>query len=204
MKMQSAAQHEGQRTKLRWNAIGAAMALGLLLAAGPLMAQGQQDQNSNATGSDKGGHSIGFIASDRATEGDVGLPLYPGSRPHKDKDNDSPAAQLGLWGGDSGFKLAVRKEEVNDSPDKVKMFYAKALAKYGKVLNCSNPPAAASEKDKSKPSRELTCDDEKPDSGEVLLKSGTKEKQHLVGITPNGSGSVYQLVYLEAKGLDSK
>jgi hypothetical protein len=33
-----------------------------------------------------------------------------------------------------------------------------------------------------------------------MFKSGTKEKQHIVGITPNGTGSLFQLVYLEARG----
>src|SRR5208283_772260 len=53
----------------------------------------------------------GVIASGEADAKDVGLPLYPGSRRHKDKDEDSTGANLGLWGGGSGFKLVVLKME---------------------------------------------------------------------------------------------
>src|SRR6266576_2454982 len=49
----------------------------------------------------------GLIVSARATAKEVGLPIYPGSMPHKDQDkdndNDSPAAKLGLWGTSLGF-----------------------------------------------------------------------------------------------------
>jgi hypothetical protein len=56
----------------------------------------------------------GLIVSARATAKEVGLPIYPGSIPHKDqdKDNDSPAAKLGLWSTSFGFKLVVLKMEV--------------------------------------------------------------------------------------------
>jgi hypothetical protein len=36
------------------------------------------------------------------------------------------------------------------------------------------------------------------------FKAGTKEKQHVVGIEPNGSGSVFQLVYVESPDSDKK
>jgi hypothetical protein len=42
----------------------------------------------------------------------------------------------------------------------------------------------------------LTCGDDKPEKGGMLLKSGTKEKQHIVAIQPNGQGSLYQLIAL--------
>jgi hypothetical protein len=133
------------------------------------------------------------IAADAHAK-DLGLPLYPGSRRHKDKDEDAPAASLGLWGDGSGFKLAVLKMESDDSPDKVATFYKKTLAKYGKVLDCSHPsPADAA---KNAPANQLTCADEKPDKGGLLFKSGTKEKQRIVGIQPNARGSLYQLVYI--------
>jgi hypothetical protein len=125
---------------------------------------------------------------------DIGLPLYPGSRRHKDKDEDSPGVNFGLWGGGSGFKLAVLKLESDDSPDKIADFYKKKLSQYGKVLDCSNPSPANSGKDDK--SNMLTCGDDKAEKGGMVFKSGTKEKQHLVAIQPNGHGSLFQLVYL--------
>jgi hypothetical protein len=38
----------------------------------------------------------------------------------------------------------------------------------------------------------------------VLFKAGTKEKQHLAAVQPNGSGSRYQLVYLADWGNSEK
>jgi hypothetical protein len=55
------------------------------------------------------------------------------------------------------------------------------------------------EKDKS--SNGLDCDSDHPEKGETVLKSGTKEMQRIASVKTNGSGSVYDLVYVEAKGL---
>ena len=146
--------------------------------------------------------SAGLIVSGNAGAKEVGLPIYPGAKPHKDKDNDSPAAQIGMWGSSFGFKLAVMKMESADAPDKIAEFYRKALAKYGRVLNCPGVSTESSGKDKSASSNSLDCGDDKPDPGGMLLKAGTKEKQHIVGIKPNGQGSLFQLLYLEARGDD--
>jgi hypothetical protein len=148
---------------------------------------------------------VGATASTKATAKDVGLPIYPGAKPHKDKDNDSDALNVGLWGNTFGFKMALMKLESTDSPDKVAAFYAKALAKYGKVLNCSDPAQAKTTKDKGDSSNQLTCDDDgKSDKGEVVYKVGTKDNQHIVSVQPNGSGSVFDLVFLYTRGTDEK
>jgi len=142
---------------------------------------------------------VGLIVSARATAKEVGLPIYPGSIPHKDqdKDNDSPAAKLGLWGTSFGFKLVVLKMESKDAPRKVADYYQRALAKYGTVLDCTN---ATRPQAKDENSEKLTCYDDKPEAGGMLFKAGTKEKQHIVGIQPNGTGAVFQLLYIEARG----
>lgn len=140
----------------------------------------------------------GLVISPEAKAKDVGLAIYPGSKPHK--DDDSTSANLGLWGGGAGFKLAVLKMETADSPAKVAEYYKKALAKYGTVLDCSKssgkPQSQNAEKDDS--SKTLTCGDDKAESGGMLFKSGTKDKQHIVNVQPQGSGTFYQLVYLNA------
>ena len=142
----------------------------------------------------------GLVISPEAKAKDVGLAIYPGSKPHKDKDDDSTSANLGLWGGGSGFKLAVLKMETAESPSKVAEYYKKALAKYGPVLDCSKssgkPQTQDAEKDDS--SKTLTCGDDKAESVGMLFKSGTKDKQHIVNIQRLGSGTFYQLVYLSA------
>jgi len=173
-----------------------AIAMGLIFAAAAMPAGAQDKKDSDANKSD--GESIGFIASKNASAKEVGLPVYPGSRRHKDDSDDSASVQLGAWGGSSGFKLVVLKMESDDAPGKVTAFYRKALSKYGKVLNCSDS-ATTVEKDKS--SNGLDCDSDHPEKGETVLKSGTKEMQHIASVKTNGNGSVYDLVYVEAKGL---
>jgi hypothetical protein len=146
----------------------------------------------------------GLVLSARATAKEVGLPIYPGSMPHKDqdKDNDSPAAKLALWGTSFGFKLVVLKMESKDAPGKVADYYQRALAKYGTVLDCTN--AARSQQATDERSEKLTCGDDKPEAGGMLFKAGTKEKQHIVGVQPNGTGAVFQLLYVEARGEKKK
>ena len=141
----------------------------------------------------------GLIVSARATAKEVGLPIYPGALPHKDHDkDDSPAAKLGLWGSSFGFKLVVLKMESNDAPGKVAGYYQKALAKYGTVLDCTNPTPA--QQDRNDNSAKLTCGDDKPEKGGMLFRAGTKEKQHIVGVQPNGAATIFQLLYIEARG----
>jgi len=139
----------------------------------------------------------GLVVSGQATGKDVGLPIYPGARPHRDSNNDSDAARLALWGGGSGFKLTVLKMESKDAPAQVADFYQKALAKYGKVLDCTHGGTDADEKNDA---RVLSCGNDKPDKDGRLFKSGTKEKQHIVAIEPYGTGTTFALIYLWAKG----
>lgn len=153
---------------------------------------------------EKGDQGAGIYFNAEAGAKDVGLPIYPGARPHKDKDSENPSAKFGLWGSSFAFKLAVVKLESNDPPQKTAAFYKKALAKYGTVLDCVADSSKAREKDESKESNKLTCEGDKPDPGGMTFKAGTKEKQHVVGIQPNGSGSLIQLVYVESPDSENK
>jgi len=144
----------------------------------------------------------GVTFSKQATSKEVGLPVYPGAKPHRDEKDDSDSVRMGLWGGSFGFKLAVMKLESDEAPEKIAEFYKKALAKYGTVLNCSDPSQKPSDKDKRGASNQVECDDDKPEKGGQVFKAGTKEKQHVVGIQPNGQGSLFQLVYVEAQSDD--
>ena len=152
----------------------------------------------------QGQSGAGVMVSKQATAKEVGLPVYPGAKPHKDEKDDSGAVQMGIWGSTFGFKLAVVKMESNDAPEKIAEFHKKALAKYGTVLNCSDPSQKTNAKDQTGSSKRLECGDDKPEKGGLLFKAGTKEKQHIVGIQPNGQGTIFQLVYMEARGDDKE
>jgi len=177
--------------------------LGLIfLAALPLGAQDKK--GSGKTDSDMDQEGFGIVASKRAGAKDVGLPLYPGAREHKDKSEDSPAVKFGLWGGNSGFKLAVLKLESNDGPEKVAAFYRKALSKYGKVLDCRGSSKVTTGDNKGSSSNELGCDDDQPENGELVLKAGTKQEQHVVGIKSSGGLTQFQLVYVMTRGSETE
>jgi hypothetical protein len=169
-----------------------------------LSAAGQEKDKTgvNVTVTSKDGSEAGLVISAQATAKETGLPLYPGAKPNKEDGNGSAAANLGLWGSTFGFKLVVLKMESSDSPEKVAAFYQKALAKYGTVLNCTGVSKAQGDKDKHDSSNKLTCDDDHADAGEMMFKAGTKEKQHLVSVKPNGTGCTFNLLYLEARSDD--
>lgn len=153
---------------------------------------------------EKGDQGAGIYFNAEAGAKDVGLPIYPGARPHKDKDDEKPSAKFGLWGSSFAFKLAVLKLESSDSPQKVAAFYKKALAKYGTVLDCGAATSQGADNGEDQSSKKLTCEADKPDPGKMTFKAGTKEKQHVVGIEPNGNGSLFQLVYVESPDSDKK
>jgi hypothetical protein len=151
---------------------------------------------SCAMAQDEGG--AGLVFSGKATDKDVGLPIYPGAKPHRDTSDESEAARVGLWGGGLGFKVAAMKMQSNDSPAQVADFYRKELAIYGKVLDCTT--GAAGDERKNDTSGVLTCANDKPTRGGMLFKAGTKEKQHIVGIEASGKGTNFALVYVWVKG----
>jgi len=137
----------------------------------------------------------GIVLSKQASSADVGLPIYPGAKPHKDPGSDTDSARLGAWGGPFGFRLAVMQLESSDAPAKIAEYYTKALAKYGTVLDCTNGGTVRNDS-----SDALTCDAKPAKNGGMVFKAGTSKKQHIVGIEPNGSGSTFALVYLWTKG----
>src|SRR5215472_539027 len=173
----------------------------MLCFASSLAAQEKQDKEAEGG---KGSKGAGIYFNAEASAKDVGLPVYPGARPHREKDDDSTSAKFGLWGGSFGFKLAVVKLESNDSPQKIAAFYKNALAKYGTVLDCGAASSQGGDKDENESSKKLTCEGDKPDPGKMTFKAGTKEKQHIVGIEPNGNGTLFQLVYVESPDSERK
>jgi len=146
---------------------------------------------SPATAQDKDG--AGLIIGKASSE-NVGLPIYPGATPHRDPGNDSDSARLSLWGGGHGFEVAAKTMESSDAPAHVADFYKKALAKYGKVLDCSHDVTQSGGKNDSP--NALTCAHDQPKQGGMLFKAGTEKKQYIVAIEPNGSGTVFHLVYV--------
>jgi len=135
----------------------------------------------------------------------TGLPLYPGARPKREKDNDP--LNFGILTESFGFKIVVAKYESDDAPGKVLDFYRERLKKYGKVLEChtsehgGDAHADIDDKHSDSQRKDLKCEGD--NTGPVTeLKVGTEDHQHVVAIEPNEghSGSIFALVYVYARG----
>ena len=120
----------------------------------------------------------------------LGVDVYPGAKIAKDGNNDGKGATLSFeWGRDSAH-LYVQKFVTSDSADQVVAFYRKQLAKYGPVVECREGKAVAAV------TSELKCEGGKDHSG-IELKSGTEQKQHIVGVTPKDGQTEFGVVYLD-------
>jgi hypothetical protein len=145
-----------------------------------------------------GGFSAGIEMREQATSKDLGLPIYPGAQVQRDSKDDKGSVTLGLWGGAFGVHLAVGQYRSEDGLDDVAGFYRRALAPYGRVLECRAENSGAKA---SKPAPEqLGCDDAEPGHNGLVLKSGTKKDQRVVALQPKGKELRFQLVRLTARG----
>lgn len=186
----------------RSSAFFAAMLIGAMMVS-LCAAQSQKtdtDQNDNFdVRSNVGDLHLGKDADAQR----VGLPLYPGARPKKEKDNDP--LNFGVFTEAFGFKIVIAKYESDDAPPKIVDYYRKQLKKYGKVLECRTSEhggdATADFNDHDNNSKALKCEGD--NSGPVTeLKVGTEDNQRVVAIEPkeSGSGSTLALVYVYARG----
>jgi hypothetical protein len=148
------------------------------------------------------GINAGLEIQDKVSLADMGLPAYPGAVPQREDSDDKASFGLNLWGGSFGIKLQVLKFHSDDGLDKVSDFYRGALARYGKVLDCSLtlPEDASSEAGaKAGENRKLAlrCDREDRKDGKRVYKVGT-DKNHfrLVSLQREGRGVNFQVVHL--------
>jgi len=145
--------------------------------------------------------AAGLEVGTAPSAGDLDLPLYAGATARRDVGEDGHGIKLSLWGGTLGFKLAVAKYRSADTVDSVAAFYRDALARFGPVLDCSNPPARSAAA--SSDSKVLACEaGDKAEAGGRLYKAGTKANQRVVHIKPAGEGARgvdFDLVRLEAR-----
>jgi hypothetical protein len=124
---------------------------------------------------------------------DTGLAVYPGAKPNPKPSGDHNSANVNISSSMFGVKVVALEYVSDDTPDKIKEFYKKELAKYGSVLDCKN--GVKEEGD------QIACSDT-PKHGEHQgeLVVGTKKRQHLVKIQPDGKGTKFALVYVQLRG----
>lgn len=143
---------------------------------------------------------------------DTGLAIYPGARQAPRSEHDDSQANVNIATAWFGVKVVALKYESDDSPEKVLDYYRKDMAKYGRVLECKDgKEIGGSSSSASDDSEALTCKDhEKKDHGMNInigdhesdtteLKVGTKSRQRIVAVKPNGNGSRFDLVYVQTR-----
>lgn len=144
---------------------------------------------------------------DAVVPAEVGLPVYPGATLVHKEGKDSGSADVNMSFG--SFKLRVKAVSYRtpDSPDKVEAFYRDGLKKYGDVITCHGDKAVGTP---AQTSEGLTCGDHHggkhvkidTDTGShnLDLKAGSKEHQHVVGISSDGGGTTIGLVTVDLPG----
>jgi len=136
---------------------------------------------------------------------DTGISVYPGAKlAQKNDDGDSDRANFNLSTSIFGIKLVVVKYTSDDTPDKLVAFYTKDLKKFGSVLECQKSGKGPDVNikidsgDKPKGSNEQKCKgDGKGDT--IELKVGPEGNQHIVAVSPKGTGSEFALVYVRTR-----
>ena len=138
---------------------------------------------------------------------EVGLSPYPGAVEVTERDNDNNKANVNLSFPGMGLKVVALKYHSDDAPDKVLAFYKNDLKKFGNVLQCTGTQVTVVNpmKHDDKESDELACGDDARKAGVSVrtdagteLKAGSKNRQHIVHVQPDGTGAKFELVYVEA------
>jgi hypothetical protein len=130
---------------------------------------------------------------------DTGLPVYPGARRTPGSDSDKHAANVNISSSEFGLKVVAIKFQSDDPPQKVVDFYRDKMKAFGgKFLECEKQKGFVTYSGRDD-DHDLSCS--KSGSGDsVELKAGTPERQHIVAVKPNGSGSEFALVYVQKHG----
>jgi len=133
----------------------------------------------------------------------IGISPYPGAVPFKDEnDKDKNSADINMSFGDFhlGVKAATLKS--TDSSDKIIAFYRKDLARYGDIITCRGDKTIG---EPTHTSQGLTCSDNEKggthisatEDGDVELRTGSQQHQHIVGLNPKDGYVKIGLVALE-------
>ena len=131
---------------------------------------------------------------------DIGLKLYPGSTPREPSRDDKHSANVQIGNDRFGLKVVAAEYDSKDTPEKVLDFYRKELKSYGTVVECKGTNGGRSlESLDVGDDLDLKCEGgEKGDA--VELKAGTSDRQRIVSVHPNGTGSRFALVYIQKHG----
>ncbi len=139
--------------------------------------------------------SMHVETNQQAKAQDTGLPVYPGAREGPpDPDDNTSRANVSMGFAGFGLKVVAAKYETDDSADKLKDFYRKALSKYGKVIECNGDLDVFDEGHSMKCKKSSS----EPDKYEMGVNS--PDVAHVVSIKPKGKTNQFGLIYIEMRG----
>lgn len=138
--------------------------------------------------------SIGLQGHGRTEAADVGLPVYAGAVPYAESEGDKLAVTLGAWAGKFGMRLDALKFRTSASPERVAAFYAKAMARYGDVLDCRDPAARVKP---PKDSDKLSCESSEPKAGDYEYRVGTAKAFRVVSVKRDGERTRFDIARIE-------
>jgi hypothetical protein len=142
----------------------------------------------------------------------IGLTQYPGSVPVKDDgDKDANSANVDMSFGSFHLGVKAATFQTSDPADKVIAFYRNDLSRYGDVIECHGKSAVGAP---TRTSQGLTCNDNSTtvytnddhhkgisinsdSDGNVELRAGSPQHQHIVGLDPKNGGIKIGLVALD-------
>jgi hypothetical protein len=141
---------------------------------------------------------------------DTGLQVYPGARPHvSDNPHEDNQANVDLSSFGFGIKVIAASFDSDDPPMKVLDFYRKQMKTYGNAIECRTEGHNFGHH-KENLDDPVTCEKGPGDpaavnSNGLELKVGTKGRQRIVEIKPEGKGTRFALVYVQLrKGKDNE
>lgn len=152
---------------------------------------------SAATAGDGKLFNMGLEGHDRTEATDVGLPVYAGATPFQENDDDKAAVTLGAWAGKFGLRVNAMKFHTTASTERVAAFYAKALGRYGEVLDCRDPA------NRIKPPKDqadkLSCESSAPKPGEFEYRVGSARHFHVVSVKREGDGARFDMASIDLR-----
>jgi hypothetical protein len=124
---------------------------------------------------------------------DTGLPVYPGARPMRDKE-EPESADVQLDSAWFDLRVMAAKYEGDASPAAVVEFYKRELAAYGPVTECRGDIDF-----KGRRGTQRAVCKERSRSGQVQLVVGTEDQHRIVSVKPRGNGSEFSVVRIRTR-----
>ena len=145
--------------------------------------------------------SVHVETNEQAKAHDTGLPVYPGAREAAPDENDNTSkANVNLGFAGFGLKVVAAKYETDDSPDKLKDFYRKALSKYGQVTECKGDI----DLDTGKNGKKVSCKSSSSEPDKFEMGVGSGDIQRVVSIKPKAKTTQFALIYIQMRGKDKE